>query len=79
MSSITDDTGKLIAVIGDEDTVTGFVLAGIGQKSVDGSNFLVVKGGKCRLFFLFFHLSLPFSLSLRFCLFWSQSMYSERT
>jgi len=42
-----DDTGKLIAVIGDEDTVTGFVLAGVGQKSVDGCNFLVVKSGEC--------------------------------
>jgi hypothetical protein len=43
--SAQDDTGKLIAVIGDEDTVTGFILAGIGQKSVDGTNFLVVKAG----------------------------------
>ncbi len=43
-----DDTGKLIAIIGDEDTVTGFVLAGVGQKSVDGSNFLVVKTGTCQ-------------------------------
>ncbi len=46
--SALDDTGKLIAVIGDEDTVTGFILAGIGQKSVDGANFLVVKAGTFR-------------------------------
>jgi len=38
-----DETGKLIAVIGDEDTVTGFVLAGVGHRTVEGSNFLVVK------------------------------------
>jgi hypothetical protein len=42
-----DNTGKLIAVIGDEDTVTGFVLAGVGQKGVDGCNFLVVNSGMC--------------------------------
>ncbi len=35
--------GKLVAVIGDEDTVTGFVLAGVGQRNVSGCNFLVVK------------------------------------
>jgi V-type H+-transporting ATPase subunit F len=35
--------GKLIAVIGDEDTVTGFVLAGVGNRNVSGCNFLVVK------------------------------------
>ena len=34
--------GKLVAVIGDEDTVTGFVLAGVGQRNVVGCNFLVV-------------------------------------
>ena len=28
--------GKLVAVIGDEDTVTGFVLAGVGQRNVAG-------------------------------------------
>eukprot|EP00469_Lotharella_globosa_P011808 CAMPEP_0167772294 /NCGR_PEP_ID=MMETSP0111_2-20121227/767_1 /TAXON_ID=91324 /ORGANISM="Lotharella globosa, Strain CCCM811" /LENGTH=134 /DNA_ID=CAMNT_0007661769 /DNA_START=22 /DNA_END=426 /DNA_ORIENTATION=- len=33
----------LIAVIGDEDTVTGFLLAGVGQRDQRGnSNFLVV-------------------------------------
>ncbi|TDH72994.1 hypothetical protein CCR75_006173 [Bremia lactucae] len=34
---------KLVAVIGDEDTVTGFILAGIGHRTADGTNFLVVK------------------------------------
>lgn len=34
----------LIAVIGDEDTVTGFLLAGIGQRNHKGeTNFLVVE------------------------------------
>jgi hypothetical protein len=58
-----DDTGKLVAVIGDEvsfvsslvifltvlslsqDTVTGFVLAGIGHRTIEGQNFLIVKSG----------------------------------
>mmetsp|Transcript_38131 Transcript_38131/g.46521 ORF Transcript_38131/g.46521 Transcript_38131/m.46521 type:complete len:119 (+) Transcript_38131:24-380(+) len=35
--------GKLIAVIGDEDTVTGFLLAGVGHRTASGSNFLIVK------------------------------------
>ena len=33
---------KVIGVIGDEDTVTGFLLAGVGQKDAKGTNFLVV-------------------------------------
>ncbi|EEC43156.1 predicted protein [Phaeodactylum tricornutum CCAP 1055/1] len=37
------EVGKLIAVIGDEDTVTGFLLAGVGHRTADGSNFLIVK------------------------------------
>jgi vacuolar-type H+-ATPase subunit F/Vma7 len=37
------EEGKLISVIGDEDTVVGFVLAGVGQKSAESQNFLVVK------------------------------------
>lgn len=40
-----DESGKLVAVIGDEDTVTGFVLAGIGHRTIEGQNFLIVKGG----------------------------------
>ena len=43
-SWVTKMEGKLVAVIGDEDTVTGFVLAGVGQRNVAGCNFLVVKG-----------------------------------
>ncbi|KAL4471633.1 hypothetical protein ABPG74_008526 [Tetrahymena malaccensis] len=38
---------KLIAVIGDSDTVTGFLLTGIGDRNLKGqSNFLVVQPGK---------------------------------
>lgn len=36
------EVGKVIGVIGDEDTVTGFLLAGVGMKDTKGSNFLVV-------------------------------------
>ncbi len=39
------DTGKLVGVIGDEDTVTGFLLAGVGHRTTEGANFLVVKPG----------------------------------
>ncbi|CAE7642070.1 vatF [Symbiodinium microadriaticum] len=38
-----DDSGKLVALIGDEDTVTGFVLAGVGHRTIEGQNFLIVK------------------------------------
>lgn len=38
-----DESGKLIAVIGDEDTVVGFVLAGVGHRNTEGQNFLIVK------------------------------------
>ena len=48
-NTMGDDTGKLIAVIGDEDTVTGFVLAGVGHRNMEGSNFLVVKEGETPL------------------------------
>jgi V-type H+-transporting ATPase subunit F len=37
------DGTKLIGVIGDEDTVTGFILAGVGHRTAEGTNFLVVK------------------------------------
>ncbi|KAL1791364.1 V-type proton ATPase subunit F [Sigmodon hispidus] len=38
------DRGKLIAVIGDEDTVTGFLLGGIGELNKNRHpNFLVVE------------------------------------
>ena len=33
---------SLIAVIGDEDTVTGMLLAGVGHKNAAGQNYLVV-------------------------------------
>jgi hypothetical protein len=38
--------GKLVGVIGDEDTVTGFLLAGVGHRTQEGANFLVVQPGK---------------------------------
>lgn len=38
------EMGYYIAIIGDEDTVTGFLLTGIGQMEADGTNnFLVVR------------------------------------
>ena len=48
-STHMDESGKLIAVIGDEDTVTGFLLAGVGHRNAEGQNFLVVKPGKSPL------------------------------
>ena len=34
---------KLISIIGDEDTVTGFLLAGIGERNAKGeTNYLIV-------------------------------------
>jgi V-type H+-transporting ATPase subunit F len=38
-----DDSGKLVAIIGDEDTVVGFILAGVGHRTTEGQNFLIVK------------------------------------
>lgn len=38
------ETGYYMAIIGDEDTVTGFLLTGIGQMEADKTNnFLVVR------------------------------------
>jgi len=34
---------KLLGIIGDEDTVTGFLLTGVGQSSAAGKNYFVVK------------------------------------
>jgi V-type H+-transporting ATPase subunit F len=34
--------GKLVGIIGDEDTVTGFLLAGVGQRDIGGANFFTV-------------------------------------
>lgn len=40
--------GQLIGVIGDEDTVTGFLLAGVGHVDVRRkSNFLIVDSSEC--------------------------------
>lgn len=40
-------SSTLVAVIGDEDTVTGFLLAGIGERNSKGeANFLVVDESK---------------------------------
>ena len=45
MSSMaTEGKGALISVIGDEDTVTGFLLAGVGEVDVRRrTNYLVVR------------------------------------
>eukprot|EP00953_Heterococcus_sp_UTEX-ZZ885_P036926 19006-Heterococcus_DN1.PRE.3 len=40
---MADETGKLIGMIGDEDTITGFLLAGVGHRTAQSTNFLVVK------------------------------------
>ena len=37
-------TPPIFARAGDEDTVTGFLLAGVGHRTADKTNFLVVKG-----------------------------------
>jgi len=42
LQAVRDGRGKLVAVIGDEDTVTGFLLAGVGHRDSSGSNFLIV-------------------------------------
>lgn len=34
--------GALLCVVGDEDTVTGFLLAGVGEVSAKRKNFLIV-------------------------------------
>mmetsp|Transcript_4984 Transcript_4984/g.10998 ORF Transcript_4984/g.10998 Transcript_4984/m.10998 type:complete len:122 (-) Transcript_4984:92-457(-) len=41
--------GGLIAIIGDEDTVTGFLLAGVGHRDAKGQNFLVVDPAKTKI------------------------------
>eukprot|EP00567_Pseudictyota_dubia_P016258 CAMPEP_0197440546 /NCGR_PEP_ID=MMETSP1175-20131217/7028_1 /TAXON_ID=1003142 /ORGANISM="Triceratium dubium, Strain CCMP147" /LENGTH=115 /DNA_ID=CAMNT_0042970679 /DNA_START=43 /DNA_END=390 /DNA_ORIENTATION=- len=37
------EVGKLVAIIGDEDTVTGFLLAGVGHRTAKDTNFLICK------------------------------------
>ncbi|EDW55056.1 probable V-type proton ATPase subunit F 2 [Drosophila sechellia] len=44
MSTNTEDLGRLLAVIGDEDTCVGFLLGGIGEVGEDRkTNFMVVE------------------------------------
>ncbi|XP_033164175.1 probable V-type proton ATPase subunit F 2 [Drosophila mauritiana] len=44
MSTNTEDLGRLLAVIGDEDTCVGFLLGGIGEVDEDReTNFMVVE------------------------------------
>ena len=39
-------SGQLVALIGDEDTITGFLLAGVGDASPRlGTNYLLVDDG----------------------------------
>ena len=43
-------SSTLVSVIGDEDTVTGFLLTGIGERNNKGeANFLVVDSSKQRI------------------------------
>ncbi|XP_042889166.1 V-type proton ATPase subunit F-like [Penaeus japonicus] len=59
--SVAAAQGKLIAVIGDEDTCVGFLLGGIGEMNKKREpNFLVVDKSK----FLSLPIYLSFSLSL---------------
>ena len=39
---IKSDNNLLIGIIGDEETVTGFLLAGIGQRSENNKNYFIV-------------------------------------
>eukprot|EP00343_Euplotes_focardii_P008471 CAMPEP_0205819752 /NCGR_PEP_ID=MMETSP0206-20130828/2214_1 /ASSEMBLY_ACC=CAM_ASM_000279 /TAXON_ID=36767 /ORGANISM="Euplotes focardii, Strain TN1" /LENGTH=124 /DNA_ID=CAMNT_0053113677 /DNA_START=30 /DNA_END=404 /DNA_ORIENTATION=+ len=49
MAKFEKGPGGLIAIIGDEDTVTGFLLAGIGHRDAKNHvNFLVVEPEKTR-------------------------------
>ena len=44
---LANPASTLVAVIGDEDTVTGFLLAGVGERNTKGEcNFLVVDESK---------------------------------
>lgn len=36
------ENNMLLGIIGDEETVTGFLLAGIGERNADSSNFMKV-------------------------------------
>ena len=37
-----NENNLLLAIIGDEETVTGFLLAGIGERNENSKNFLIV-------------------------------------
>lgn len=39
---IKSDNNLLIGIIGDEETVTGFLLAGVGQRNESSKNFYIV-------------------------------------
>ena len=39
---VRNENNMLLGIIGDEETVTGFLLAGIGERSEDSTNFLKV-------------------------------------
>lgn len=41
MSAFLNSLHKILP----QDTVTGFILAGIGHRNVEGQNFLIVKSG----------------------------------
>ena len=36
------ENNMLLAIIGDEETITGFLLAGIGERNENSTNFLIV-------------------------------------
>ena len=49
MSKKTDKT-MLIGVIGDEDTVTGMLLTGIGERNTKGeTNFFIIDASKIKI------------------------------
>lgn len=39
----------LVAVVADEETVAGFLLAGIGHRDAKGATYMVVGAGACGL------------------------------
>lgn len=39
---IKNDNNLLMSIIGDEETVTGFLLAGIGERSESSKNFFII-------------------------------------
>jgi V-type H+-transporting ATPase subunit F len=47
MAQVNKSASTLVAVIGDEDTVTGFLLAGVGERNSKGeANFFIVDDRK---------------------------------